>query len=99
MAKGRPEGDVGSESHGELIRVIPDLGCVGVRIFGDWTDQQEGFSEAVVLLGETAEVYKTDHPEENFPLLFHREETLLLRFKALFYAPLFGIDLIILSVG
>src|SRR2546427_405598 len=29
--------------------------------------------------------------KEDFPLLHHKEETLLLRFQAMFYAPLFGI--------
>ncbi|MCP4109779.1 MAG: hypothetical protein GY749_30395 [Desulfobacteraceae bacterium] len=89
--KGRPESGGSYESHGEPVRVIPDLGCVGVHIFGDWMDWQEGFSETLVLLKDAAGVYKTDHPEENFPLLSHRDETVLLRFKALFYAPLFGI--------
>ena len=31
------------------------------------------------------------YPQDPLPLLYHKDATLLLRFKALFYAPLFGV--------
>jgi hypothetical protein len=37
------------------------------------------------------DVFRTENPEESFPLLRHRPETLLTRFKGLFYAPLFDV--------
>jgi hypothetical protein len=54
--------------------------------------QQYGSVRAVIpLLQQAIRAYSTQHPEEDFPLLHHQEQTLLLRFQALFYAPLFGI--------
>ena len=54
--------------------------------------QQHGsLSEVIALLQQAIQAYSTQHPEEDFPLLHHKEATLLLRFQALFYAPLFGI--------
>jgi hypothetical protein len=40
---------------------------------------------------ECMQTYQQEHPEADFPLLHHTEETLLYRFQALLYAPLFGI--------
>ena len=55
--------------------------------------QQDGSLRAVIpLLQQAIRAYRTQHPEEDFPLLHHKEKTLLLRFQALFYAPLFGIE-------
>jgi hypothetical protein len=45
----------------------------------------------MTLLQQAIHAYSTQHPEEDFPLLHHKEETLLLRLQAIFYAPLFGI--------
>jgi hypothetical protein len=36
--------------------------------------------------------HKHTHPGDDFALLHHRESTLVRRFQALFFAPLFGID-------
>ncbi len=55
--------------------------------------QQYGSLLAVIsLLQQAIRAYSTQHPEEDFPLLHHKEKTLLLRFQALFYAPLLGIE-------
>ena len=55
--------------------------------------QQYGSLRAgIPLLQQAIQAYSTQHPEEDFPLLHHKEETLLRRFQALFYAPLFGIE-------
>jgi hypothetical protein len=74
-----------------LIRVVPNLPFVGVSIFDDRMEQHEGFSGVMMLLKQAVDQYLLSNPEASFPLLNHREETILLRFKALFYAPLFGI--------
>ena len=36
--------------------------------------------------------YRTQHPDDDFPLLHHREQTLRRRFQALLFAPLLGIE-------
>jgi hypothetical protein len=90
--KGRPRGSKATPvSKAELVKVTPNLGFVGVHILDDWMEQQGGFHEVMVLLKRSIEVYQAQHPQASFPLLHHREQTLLLRFKALFYAPLMGI--------
>lgn len=89
--KGRPRLARLSASPGEVIEITPRLSFVGVHLFGVWMEQQGGFDYVLVLLKEAIEVYKKGHPDEDFSLLHHREQTLLLRFKALFFAPLFGI--------
>jgi hypothetical protein len=55
-------------------------------------EQQNGFSRVLILLKQWIEAYKIEHPQTDFPLLCHKEETLMKRMKALFYAPLLGID-------
>ncbi len=91
--KGRPRDSeaVSDSGCGELIRVIPSLGFAGVHIFADWAGQQDIFSGVVTLLPQAVGVWQTDHPDDSSPLLCHRQETLMPRFKALFYAPLLGI--------
>jgi len=47
--------------------------------------QQHGSLRGVIpLLQQAIQAYRTQHPEEDFPLLHHKEETLLLRLQALF---------------
>jgi hypothetical protein len=77
---------------GELIALAPRLSFVGVHLFGHWLDQQAAFTEVVERLEPAIETYSQTHPEEDFPLLHHRQETLRRRFQALFFAPLFGIQ-------
>jgi hypothetical protein len=36
--------------------------------------------------------YHIQHPDDDFPLLHHGEQTLRRRFQALFFAPLLGIE-------
>ncbi len=47
--------------------------------------------QVVTLLIQCIQQYRTEHPDAEFPLLHHTEETLLRRVQALLYAPLFGI--------
>ncbi len=81
-----------SESQGHLVQVTPALSCVGVHLFAVWMQQYGGLQAVISLLQQAIRAYSTQHPEEDFPLLHHKEQTLLLRFQALFYAPLLGIE-------
>jgi hypothetical protein len=63
-----------------------------VHVFAHWLDQQHAFAPVVAQLTQAVEAYKPTHPGDDFALLHHREQTLLRRFQALFFAPLLGID-------
>jgi hypothetical protein len=81
-----------SESQGKLVSVTPRLSFVGVHVFAHWLDQQHAFDPVVAQLTQAVKAYKQTHPGDDFALLHHREQTLLRRFQALFFAPLWGID-------
>jgi len=92
--KGRPRNSDFSKyssSQKNLVQVKPNLAFIGVSIFDDWMEHNEGFSGVMMLLNQAIEQYILNNPEEYFPLLRHKDNTVLQRFKALFYAPLFGI--------
>ena len=71
---------------------MPRLAFVGVHLFAHWLDHHETFRPVVVQLTQAVAAHKHTHPDDDFALLHHRESTLLRRFQALFFAPLFGID-------
>src|SRR6266566_9484375 len=77
---------------GAVVQVTPHLSCVGVHLFAHWLDQQESFTPVVARLTQAIEAYKHTHPDDDFALLHHREQTLVRRLQALFFAPLLGID-------
>jgi hypothetical protein len=85
--KPKPEKDTPSE----LVKLTPNLPCIGIHLFSAWMDKQDYFSGVLTLLKQVIEAYCKNNPDKTFPLLHHREETLLRRFKALFFAPLFKI--------
>jgi hypothetical protein len=92
--KGRPRRVPGRSpmaSRAEVVQVRPHLAFVGVHLFAHWLAQQGAFGPVVSQLKEAIETYKRAHPDEDFALLHHREQTLLWRFQALFFAPLLGI--------
>jgi len=92
--QGRPKKENGAEkrdTNKEIIIYKTNTSYIGLKIFDEWLEQREMFSEVIALLGEAVENYKGIYPTENFPLLHHREQTLKCRVKALFYAPLCGI--------
>jgi hypothetical protein len=101
--KGRPRGSkttagksgtdevLGRTASGALVQVTPSLSYVGVHLFAAWLDEQGVCMQVVMLLTQGIQQYRREHPEAEFPLLHHTEETLLHRFQALLYAPLFGI--------
>src|SRR5437867_257334 len=75
-----------------LVRVTPRLLCVGVHLFAHWLDQHGAFGPVVDQLKQAIEAHKRAHPDDDFALLHHREQTLQRRWQALFFAPLFGLD-------
>jgi hypothetical protein len=94
--KGRPRGvnfgsDCESGSPGALVKLSPHISFVGIHLFAAWVDSQEMLVQVVTLLQQGIQAYADGHPDADFPLLHHQEETLLRRFQALFYGPLFGI--------
>jgi hypothetical protein len=92
--KGRPrraENGPPRPSCTEVVRVSPRLSFVGVHLFAHWLEQQGAFGPVVNQLQRAIQTYKDAHPEADFALLHHHQQTLLRRFQALFFAPLFGI--------
>ena len=81
-----------SQPQGNLVQVTPRLSFVGVHLFAHWLDQHETLGPVVAQLTQAVEAHKHTHPGDDFALLHHRESTLVRRFQALFFAPLFGID-------
>jgi len=93
--KGRPGQTALSRpvgSGGAVLQVTPHLSFVGVHLFAHWLDQQEGFAPVVACLRQAIEAHKPTHPDDDFALVHHRDQTLLRRFQALFFAPLLGIE-------
>jgi hypothetical protein len=93
--KGRPyqaEGPRPVVSSAAVVQVTPRLLFVGVHLLAHWLDQQEAFGPVVGQLQQAIEAHKRAHPDDDFALLHHREQTLRHRFQALFFAPLLGID-------
>ena len=91
--KGRPRHVACSTiAGGALVQVTPHLSYVGVHLFAHWLDQQEACEPVVAHLQQAIEAHQRAHPEDNFALLHHRDQTLRRRFEALFFAPLFGIE-------
>jgi hypothetical protein len=75
-----------------VVRIRPRLSFVGVHLFAHWLDHQAAFDLVVAQLTQAIETHKHTHPDDDFALLHHREQTLRHRFQALFFAPLFGIE-------
>ncbi len=92
--KGRPcktEPVRGSNQNKDLVVIRPNISFAGLHLFDDWLEQQDGLYELIQLLEKAIAQYRIDHPNDSFPLLSHKTDTLRYRFKALLYAPLFGI--------
>ena len=75
-----------------LVHVTPHLSCVGVHLFAQWLDQHEGFAPVMARLKQALQAYQHAQPDDDFALGHHREQTLLRRLQALFFAPLLGIE-------
>lgn len=74
-----------------VVRIRPRLSFVGVHLFAHWLDHQGAFDLVVAQLTQAIETHKHTHPDDDFALFHHREQTLRHRCQALFFAPLFGI--------
>jgi hypothetical protein len=68
------------------------LSFVGVHLFALWLDQHHALDPVVSGLRQATQAYQQAHPDEDFALLHHREQTLLRRFEAFLFAPLLGIE-------
>ena len=79
-------------SSAAVVQVTPRLSLVGVHLFAHWLEQQRAFEPVITQRKQAIETYKRGHPDDDFALLHHREQTLRCRFQALFFAPLFGIE-------
>ena len=93
--KGRPRQAAGRPpvvSGAALGQVTPRLSFVGGHLLAHWLDQQETFGPVVAQLTPAIAAHKRAPPDDAFALVPHREQTLLRRFEALCFAPLFGID-------
>ena len=83
----------GSTVSGAAVDCVrPRLSFVGVHLLAHWLDHQGAFDVVVAQLTQAIETHKRTHPDDDFALLHHREQTLRHRFQALFFAPLFGIE-------
>jgi hypothetical protein len=77
--------------HGDVVPMTLSLSYVGVHLFVAWLDEQGLCAQVVTLLMQGIQQYRSEHPDADFPLLHHKTGTLLSRFQAVLYAPLFHI--------
>ena len=90
--KGRPCGRrLLNAPAGELVKLTPNLPFVGVCILDAFVEQNGIIEQVISALQTKIACYKKEHPKERFSLLFHKKQTIINRFKALFYASFFGI--------
>jgi len=92
--KGRPRTTIAvnqSANPCALVRMSSNITHIGVHVFACWMEDQPAFRDVSELLQGAIQDFVANHPNDSSPLLCHREETLIRLFKALFFAPLFGI--------
>jgi hypothetical protein len=93
--KGRPGGGsagVARHTSSKVVGVTPPLSFVGVHLFARWLDQQEALEPVLAGLKAAISAYQGTHPDDDFALLHHRDDTLRHRFEALLLAPLLGLE-------
>lgn len=90
LSRSRGRASVESKSF-NLVDLKSNISDVGVHIFDSWLESREEFSEIIENLAECIKEYREEHSGEYFRLLHYKRETLLLNFKAIFFAPLFDI--------
>jgi len=96
--KGRPRTTIAVNQPANpdsLVRMGSNITHFGVHMFGAWMDEQPVFRDVTDLLLGAIQDFVASHPNDSFPLICHGEETLIRLFKALFFAPLFGIGKLI----
>ena len=89
-AKRGPTGE-GACRNKDLVEIRPRISHAGLHLFDIWLETTDALCETIGVLQETVRIYKDDNPDDSFPLPNHGRETIERRFKALIYAPLFGI--------
>ncbi|CAK8711354.1 hypothetical protein KKHLCK_16130 [Candidatus Electrothrix laxa] len=90
--KGRPCGRrLLNAPGGEFVKLTPNLPFVGVCILDAFVEQNGIIEQVATAIQIKIACYKKENPEETFPLLYHKKQTIITRFKALFYAAFFGI--------
>jgi hypothetical protein len=77
---------------GALVQGTPHLSFVGVHLFARGLAPQGGFTPVVARRKPAIAVSQQRHPDADFALLHHRDQTLLGRWQALCFAPLVGIE-------
>lgn len=94
--RGRPFSKIESgHKPAEIIQFKPIVPAVGLQIFSIWLESQPLWEMVARDLSEQISSYRQTYPEADFPLLHHTNETLIKRFKALFFAPLLAIKRLI----
>ena len=94
--RGRPFSKIESgHNPAEVIQFKPIVPAIGLQIFSIWLESQPLWEQIASDLSEQIDSYRQAHPEADFPLLHHSNETLIKRFQALFFAPLLGIKRLI----
>ena len=74
-----------------VVQVSPQVAFVGVHLFAPWLEQQNALGLPLDRLREATQAYQVAHPQADFALLHHGDETLSQRLMALVLAPLLGI--------
>ncbi len=96
--KGRPrKPDAGCKTENLPVPVKQEenLSFIGVHIFSCYMETQEEYGMILEQLKLAIGFHIEENPTDSFPLLAHRDDTLMRRFKALFFAPLFHIGKLI----
>ncbi len=96
--KGRPrksDPESQSENLPAPVRQEENVPYVGVHLFSCYMEMQETLPMILEQLKLAREFHIKENPTDSFPLLDHKDDTLMRRFKALFFAPLFGVGKLI----
>ena len=89
--KGRPNRTNHQVVETEPIQKHFHILSVGIHLFAAWVENEGSIMQIVSSLEDAIAEYKEEYPSADFPLLFHRRETLVKRVQALLYLPLMGI--------
>jgi hypothetical protein len=81
-----------TEQHtSEVVHVSPNISFIGLHILNHWVDQESKLDQTIHQIESSIKEYTSDNSNTEFPLLKHKKDTIIKRFKALLYAPLMNI--------
>ncbi len=81
-----------SKKKREIIAFEPNLRDVGLHLFHEYLESHNYFGNVLNVLKNAIESYTENNPDDGwFPLQTHKDDTLISRFQALFFAPLMDI--------